>query len=82
MARVSIDRQVLGMDVPGSSVLEAKVGKYKLYIRSFLSLLRDHSNENYEFWVWLSVIHGSFIIILTCACNNYVGAIQHVPIVV
>ena len=34
----------------------------------------DHSNENYEFWVWLAVIHASFIIILTCACNNYVGA--------
>ena len=31
----------------------------------------DHSNENHEFWVWLSVIHASFIII---ACNNYVGA--------
>ena len=41
MACVSIDRQVLGMDVPGSWVLEAKVGKYKLYTRSFLSLLMD-----------------------------------------
>ena len=29
------------MDVPGSWVLEAKVGKYKLYTMSFLSLLMD-----------------------------------------
>ena len=28
----------------------------------------DHLNEDYEFWVW-SLVHASFIIILTCACK-------------
>ena len=31
----------------------------------------DHSNEDYEFWVW-PVINASLVIIFTYACNNYV----------
>ena len=41
MPHISTDRQVLGMDIPGSWILEAKVGKYKLYTRLFLGLLMD-----------------------------------------
>ena len=57
MARVSIDHQVLGMDIPGSWVLEAKVvyGKYKLYTTSFLSLLMDKAwfsdKVSYQFYI-------------------------------
>ena len=40
-AHTSADRQVLRMDVPGNWILEAKVGTYKLYTRSFLNLLMD-----------------------------------------
>ena len=40
-AHTSADRQVLRMDIPGNWILEAKVGTYKLYTRSFLNLLMD-----------------------------------------
>ena len=36
-----IDRQILRLDAPGNWILEAKVASYKLYTRSFLSLLMD-----------------------------------------
>ena len=36
---IYIGRQFLKMDAPGSWILEAKVGTYKLYTRSLLSLL-------------------------------------------
>lgn len=50
--RISVDRQALRMDVPGSWILEAKVGTYNLYTRSFLSLLKARgwvSDEVSEF---------------------------------
>ena len=36
-----IDCQILRLDAPGNWILEAKVASYKLYTRSFLSLLMD-----------------------------------------
>jgi len=50
----SVDHQILRIDIPGNWILEAKVGTYKLYTRSFFSLLMARawiSDEVSGFWL-------------------------------